>query len=93
MPAGVLPEARRRTIPLTDQGAKGGRELGVLVGGPIVAPRRQIFLPDVSGNIWGACRSIWRFITLQRKCFWLMIVFFMDFTNSIYQVIEYFLLS
>ena len=46
MPAGVLPEAGRRTIPLTDQGAKGGRELGVPVGGPIVAPRRQIFLPD-----------------------------------------------
>ena len=46
MPAGVLPEARRRTIPITDQGAKGGRELGVPFGGPIVAPRRQIFLPD-----------------------------------------------
>ena len=51
MPAGVLPEARRRTIPPTDQGAKGGRELGVPVGGPIVAPRRQIFLPDVVSNL------------------------------------------
>ena len=51
MPAGVLPGARRHTIPLTDQGAKGGRELGVPVGGPIVAPRRQIFLPDVADSI------------------------------------------
>ena len=33
-------------MPLTDQGAEGGRVPGVPLEGPIVAPRRQIFLPD-----------------------------------------------
>ena len=47
MPAGVLSGERRHTIPLTDQGAVGGRVPGVPLEGPIVAPRRQIFLPDV----------------------------------------------
>ena len=46
MPAGVLPEARRHTIPLTDQGAEGGRVLEVPLAGPIVVPRRQIVLPN-----------------------------------------------
>ena len=51
MPAGVLPGASRHTIPLTDQGAEGGRVPGVPLEGPIVAPRRQIFLPDVRGSL------------------------------------------
>ena len=46
MPAGVLPGASRHTIPHTNKGAKGGRELGVPLEGPIVVPRRQICLPD-----------------------------------------------
>ena len=48
MPAGVLPGVRRHTIPLTDQGAEGGRVPGVPLQGPIVAPRHQIFLPDMN---------------------------------------------
>ena len=46
MPVGVLPGARRHTIPLTDQGAEGGRVPGVPLEGPMVASRPQIFLPD-----------------------------------------------
>ena len=46
MPAGVLPGARRHTIPLTDLSTEGGRVPGVPLEGPIVAPRPQIFLPD-----------------------------------------------
>ena len=51
MPAGVLPGARRHTIPLTDQGAEGGRVPGVPLEGPIVAPRGQIFLLMLKAEI------------------------------------------
>ena len=55
MPAGVLPGASRHTIPLTDQGAEGGRVPVVPLEGPIVAPRRQIFLPDVTQSLLQLC--------------------------------------
>ena len=62
MPAGVLPGARRHTIPLTDQGTEGGRVPGVPLKGPIVVHRRQIFLPNEaplwSGCWWGAFVTI-----------------------------------